>query len=131
MKINCDFSYHIWQIFLFVDDIIVTVEEWFVKTGNATNYNFENIQESIESIWDPYYGMAISGIIMTIILVIHFAFELLGTIIKKDWIIIVSCGFRICFLLDLICITVILHLSGVLSRYTIVKSLQKPIYTTK
>ena len=108
------------QIFLlFVDDILVTVDEWLVETGNATNYNFENTQESIESTWNPYYGMAIAGTITaTVFVVFFFAFELWGTITKKDWVITASCGFRICFLLDLICITVILHLLEILSRYT-------------
>ena len=63
--------------------------------------------------------MAIAGIITaTVFVMFFFAFELWGTITKKDWVIIASYGFRICFLLDLICITVILHLSGILSRYT-------------
>ena len=72
--------------------------------------------------------MAIAGLITaTVFVVFFFVFELWGTITKKDWVLIASYGFRICFLLDLICITMILHLSGILSRYTIVKSLQKPI----
>ena len=63
--------------------------------------------------------MAIAGIITaTVFVMFFFTFELWGTITKKDWVIIASYGFRICFLLDLICITVILHLSGILSRYT-------------
>ena len=103
---------------LFVDDIIVNVDEWLVKTENMTNYGFENRQEFNELI----RTMAISGIVMATVAVIYFAFELWGTMTKKDWVIIGSCSIRICIdicvLLQLICGTVIFLILGTLARDT-------------
>ena len=102
----------------FVDDILVNVDEWLVKTSNATNYVFENREEFIESI----RIMAITGIVMATFPVIYFAFELWGTMTKKDWVIIGSCSIRICIdicvLLQLICGTVIFLILGTLARDT-------------
>ena len=98
---------------LFVDDIIVNVDEWLVKTENMTNYGFENRQEFNELI----RTMAISGIVMATVAVIYFAFELWGTITNKDWVIIVSCSIRICIILELIWGTVILLILRKLARY--------------
>ena len=98
---------------LFVDDIIVNVDAWLVKTENMTNYGFENRQEFNELI----RTMAISGIVMATVAVIYFAFELWGTITNKDWVIIVSCSIRICIILELIWGTVILLILRKLARY--------------
>ena len=66
--------------------------------------------------------MAYTGIVMATVPVIYFAFELWGTMTKKDWVIIGSCSIRICldicvFLL-LICGTIILLILGTLERET-------------
>ena len=97
---------------------ILSLRVYCPQIENGTKYVFDDKQDFIESI----RTMAITGIVMAIVPVIYLAFELWGTMAKKDWIIIGSCSIRICLdicvLLLLICGTVILLILGILERDT-------------